>query len=272
MSLWHALILGLVQGLGEFLPISSSGHLTIAQNIFGLADAPLTLSILLHLGTLCAVFAVYWQRIWGLLRHPLKSELKWLIVATIPAVVATLLLGDWLDALFSGAYLGIFFLLTSAVLLVGEAASRARAKRHGEVTFADALAMGCMQALAIAPGLSRSGSTIAGGLCSGLGRKEAADFSFLMSIPAILGSVAFDGLDIVKQAQANSVSLGAQLREVVAGLGGALPLLVGMLTAAICGFLAIKFMLYLIRRVPLSWFAAYTALLGIGLIAHQMFF
>ena len=124
MSNIQAFILGLVQGLAEFLPISSSGHLTLLQMFFGINEAPLALDVLLHFGTLIAVLIVYWKRIVNMILHPLKSELKWLIVATIPAVIAALLLNDLIDAAFKGEYLGYCFLLTSFVLLLGESINR----------------------------------------------------------------------------------------------------------------------------------------------------
>ena len=146
MSNIQAFILGLVQGLAEFLPISSSGHLTLLQMFFGIEEAPLALDVLLHFGTLIAVLIVYRKRIVNMIMHPLKSELKWLIVATIPAVIAALFLGDLIDAAFKGDCLGYCFLLTSFVLLLGESINRFRAKKHKHVTWYDALIMGCAQA------------------------------------------------------------------------------------------------------------------------------
>ncbi len=269
MTVLQAFILGLIQGLAEFLPISSSGHLTVGQMLFGLTDVPMTLDILLHLGTLAAVFIVYWQRIINMIRHPLQSELKWLVVATLPAVAAALFLNDTIEALFSGNYLGFAFLLTSFVLIAGEAVNRLRTRKHKQVNCLDALVMGCMQAVAIAPGLSRSGSTICGGMVSGLTRKRAADFSFLMSIPAILGSAVLDLKDLFEEAGAAGVSFGAQMSLRVAELGGVMPVIVGVLTAAVSGLLAIKLMLKIVKKAGMRWFAVYTFLLGAFLIARQ---
>ena len=270
MSVFQAFILGLVQGLAEFLPISSSGHLTLLQMLFGIDEAPITLDILLHLGTLIAVFAVYWRRILNMICHPIQSELKWLVVATIPAVLTALLLDDWVDAVFSGDYLGFCFIATSFVLLAGESINKLRVKKHKKVTWYDAVIMGCMQAVAIAPGLSRSGCTISGGMASGLSRKRAADFSFLMSIPAILGSAVLSVKDIFDEAAVSGLGFGAELSQLVSQMGGALPLIAGVVTAAVAGFLAIKFMLFVVRQIGMRWFAIYTFLLGAFLIARQV--
>lgn len=270
MTVVQSVILGLIQGLAEFLPISSSGHLTLGQMFLGLGDIPLTLDILLHLGTLIAVFIVYWRKLLNMLLHPFGSELKWVVVATIPTVLAALLLGDFIDKLFEGAYLGLSFLLTSFVLVLGEAVNRLRVRKHKKVMWYDAIVMGCMQAVAIAPGLSRSGSTICGGMFSGLTRRRAADFSFLMSIPAILGSAVLDFKDMYDEASAAGISFGAQFAAVIEQMGGAVPVIVSVLTAAVSGFLAIKLMLAIVKRVGMRWFAVYTFLLGAFMIAYQV--
>ena len=162
MNAIQGLILGIVQGLTEFLPISSSGHLLVLQKIFGIdTDGQLLLNILLHLGTLVAVFAVYWRRIWNMLMHPIQSDLKWLVVATIPAVIAALVVD--FDAAFEGQFIIWSFYLTSIVLIAGDVIGKWRRRNHRvhkRVGVKDALTMGVMQAVAILPGLSRSGSTI----------------------------------------------------------------------------------------------------------------
>lgn len=254
----QALILGIVQGLTEFLPVSSSGHLLIFERIFNIhTESMLTLNILLHVGTLLAIFVVYWPRIWNMICHPIQSELKWLVVATIPAVAAALLVD--FDAAFEGDFIGISYMLTTLILMLAQYISRVRRETrsmHREVRWYDSVAMGLMQAVAILPGVSRSGSTIAAGVTTGLSRKRAADFSFLMSIPAILGSAVFDLKDLIF-GEAEAISIGL------------VPTLVGMIAAAISGFLAIKFMLAVIRRLSFNWFALYTFLLGAFLLINR---
>ena len=263
MSALHSFILGLVQGLTEFLPVSSSGHLLVLQKLFGISsegDGLLLFNILLHVGTLAAVLIIYRQRIWKMICHPFRSELKWLVVATIPAVIAALAI-DFDDA-FEGRFIIWSFYLTSFVLImsgfIGEQRRRQR-KYHKDTRWYDAVSMGIMQAIAILPGLSRSGSTIAGGLVSGLTRRRAADFAFLMSIPAILGSVVLEGKDLLL----GEVSMGIASPGVIA---------IGVITAAVSGFAAIKLMLAVVRRISLNWFALYTFLLGTFLLLDKYIF
>ncbi len=263
MSIMQAFWLGLVQGLGEFLPISSTGHLDLLQKIFGFANPAdyMTLDILLHVGTLFAVVVVYWKRLWELilgLAHPIKSGLWLLVIATIPAVIVALVF----DPVFTTESLGFEFMITTLILwladLVGGVSFQTK-----EVKWYNAVVMGVMQAVAILPGISRSGATISGGVATGLSRKRSTDFAFLMSVPAILGAVVFDMMK-----NGGAIFSGAKVAE----MGGWLPLLVGIITSAVFGFLAIKFMLSIVRRVRLTWFGVYTGLLGILILLDQYVF
>ena len=257
MDMMQAFWLGLVQGLTEFLPVSSSGHLLLLQKFFGIANDSLTFEVLLHAGTLVAVIAVFWRRILNMICHPLKSELLMLVVATIPAVIAALLI-DFGEA-FSGEFLGFSFLITTLILWLSDLVG-GLAPKQTRVSWVNASVMGVMQAVAILPGVSRSGSTIAGGVATGLSRKRAADFAFLMSIPAILGSIVLEGKNLLSGA-------------VVESLGGSwTPILIGVLTAAVSGFVAIKLMLSLVRRVRLTWFGLYTGVLGVLILLDQYLF
>lgn len=279
MTILQAVVLGIVQGLAEFLPISSSGHLVLVQKLFGMETGSITLEVLMHLGTLVAVLVVYWKEIWNMLCHPWKSDLKWLVVATVPAVVVRLLytdlfvilfagtgaeaaftvirdrLGNFIDTAFAGGFLGWAFLLTSVLLLLGEWLSRRRAKRHSQVRGVDAVVMGVMQAVAVLPGVSRSGSTMAGGRAAGLSGKAAADFAFLMSIPTILGAVVMDGKDILTGEIAEALPV--------------VPMLVGVLTSMVFGFIAIRFMISAIKKSGMRWFAVYTFCLGLLVLVDQ---
>ena len=156
LSIFQAVIMGLTQGLAEFLPISSSGHLLLVQKLLGIPSTGLLLEVLLHVGTLVAVFVVYFKLFWNMLRHPIRSLLPELIVATIPAVIATLLLGDFFGAAFEGKFLGFSFLITSVVLVLSDVISK-RVVTHDRLTWKDTIIMGLMQAFAILPGVSRSG-------------------------------------------------------------------------------------------------------------------
>ena len=262
LSIIDALILGAAQGLTEFLPISSSGHLMLIEKLMGISsssDSMLLLNILLHFGTLAAVFFVYWKRIWNMVMHPFRSELKWLVLATIPAVIAALVI-DFDDA-FEGKFIIWSFYLTSVVLVAGSVINKKRRRDrslHKKVRWYDAVVMGVMQAVAILPGLSRSGSTISGGVASGLSRKRAADFAFLMSIPAILGSAVLELKDVIF----GDVTVTFEF----------LPALVGMIAAALFGLIAIKGFLALIRKISMNVFAVYTFLLGTFLLLNKYVF
>lgn len=258
----QAALLGLVQGIGEFLPISSSGHLLLGRLVLGLntgdgSGAYHMLDILLHVGTLIPVLIVFWKDWWEILRNPFKSKtLLLLFIASMPTLVVKVIFDDFIDGAESGWFLGVSFLLTAAFLLLAEQMSEKKKERAEKPGFLHAIIMGCMQGIALLPGVSRSGSTLAGGLLSGLDRKAAAKFSFMMSAPAIAGALLIDGYEAYKEGWL------AQL-EVV-------PTLLGVVVACISGYLAIRFMLSLISRVSLNWFALYVALLGVLFLALQL--
>ena len=263
MSIIQAAILGLVQGLAEFLPVSSSGHLILSRAIMGISDeaaatgAFMMLDVLLHAGTLLAVLVVFWKDWWLILKNPFKSKtLLMLIIASIPAFIVAVFFDDFVEQFFTGWFLGVSFLVTAVFLLIAEAVSARARKRDQEVNAKNAIVMGIMQAIALLPGVSRSGSTLTGGLLSGLDRKAAAKFAFMMSAPAIVGSLLFEGLDALE------MGYFAQLELV--------PTIVGMVVAAISGYLAIRFMLRLIQRASLNWFALYVAILGLVILVLQL--
>lgn len=258
MNIFESIILGIIQGLTEFLPVSSSGHLVLMQKIFGVECDVLFFDTMLHVGTLVAVFAVLWKEIAAILKKPLQKMTGMLIAATIPAIVFVLLFNKYIDDAFEGKYLGYGFLLTSIVLILGEALCRVSQRKKIEVTYPKAIVMGGMQALAVLPGLSRSGSTIAGGLLTGLNRDKSANFAFLMSIPVILGSIVYQGYDIVKEGAFDSSII--------------LPSLIGMVFAGISGYFAVRFMLKLVKKHRLYGFAIYTAILGAFVLLDQFVF
>jgi len=262
MGIFKASVLGLVQGLSEFLPISSSGHLNLFEILLRVdLEHQLLFNILLHVGTLAAVLAVFWREWLHMILHPVKDKtLLLLIVASLPAFVAKVLLGDRLDALSTGnTLLGVSFLFTGLLLVLTQWISQRQQsveKERGEVGVVHALVMGCLQAVGMLPGVSRSGSTIFGGVASGLDRKAAARFSFMMSMPAILASFLSEGYD--------AYQAGAFAQS-----GDWAAILVGMLVAAVSGYLAIRFFLRIITRVSLNWFALYVVVLGIVVIYLQ---
>lgn len=257
-AIWKSSILGAVQGLTEFLPVSSSGHLTLLQHLlqFDLEGGSMTfINIMMHLGTLIAVIVVFWKDILALFKKPFKTLLM-LIAATIPAGVVGLLFNDEIDALFSGEnavlYLSVCFALTALLLLICEMAAKRR-KVQKPLGWGSAAAMGLMQAVALFPGISRSGSTIVAGTLVGTRREDVAKFSFLMSIPVILGSFAVEVFGIVREPSS------------VAGVGanGVIGMAVGVVLAAVFGFFAIKLMLRVIRKANYVWFSVYLTALSV---------
>jgi undecaprenyl-diphosphatase len=236
--------------------------LVLFQRILNINGPALFFDTLVHGGTLMAVVAVLWPDIWGILKRPVQPLTAYLILGTLPAVAAALVFKDAVEGAFeSGAFLGFAFLITAVFLALAEILSKkaGRLRRQEEMTWADSLIIGVFQAVAIVPGISRSGSTLSASLTGGLNRDFAARFSFLLSIPAILGALVLQIKDL-------AVSGGA---AVPAGGIGALPLAAGTFTAAVVGFFAIKFMLKLVRERSLWGFAVYTGILGLLVLADR---
>ncbi len=271
MTIWIAMLLGFVQGVAEFLPISSSGHLLLIQKMFGISEGAMFFTVMLHLATLVAVFIVYWPTLIELIKKPFQKTVGLLIIATIPAVLIAVLskliapVEAFFDAADAGQYLGFGFLLTSLLLFISDNVRHTRVNEDGEkveikgkkmksMRVTDALVIGCMQGVGVLPGVSRSGSTISGALFSGLSRKTAADFSFLMSIPAIIGGAIFEVPEAIKT-----------------GLGDMhwTTLVAGMLVAGITGYFAIKIMINAIKKKKLLGFVIYTAVLGALVLVDQ---
>ncbi len=263
MTILQAAILGLTQGLAEFLPISSSGHLLLARMLMGISDeaaatgAYMMLDVLLHAGTLIAVLIVFWKDWWAILRNPFRSKtLLMLIIASVPALIVAVFFKDFVEQFFTGWFLGVSFLMTALFLLIAEAVSQRRPGRELQPGPQSAVVMGVMQAIALLPGVSRSGSSLAGGVVSGLDRRSAAKFSFMMSAPAIVGSLIFEGKDAIELGYIKELAL--------------IPTAVGVVVAAVSGYLAIRFMLRLISRISLNWFGLYVALLGLAILVLQL--
>jgi undecaprenyl-diphosphatase len=263
-----AILLGLAQGFCEFLPVSSSGHLLLISKLTsGATEQPYFgsfFTVMLHVATLIAVLFVYREQVLSILRHPIQKLTLHLIIATLPTVVFALILKKWeaLDKwLDEGNFVGVCFLITAALLTVSELLCRRRKPKKTIKTmrWTDALVIGGMQAVGVLPGVSRSGSTIAGALGMRLDRKSAADFSFLMSIPAILGGLVLELYKAVKEPPAFDV-------DFVFGAA----LILAMLVAAISGYFAVRFMIRLITKKGLLGFAIYTGALGIIVLILQL--
>lgn len=253
MTVLEAAILGLLQGLTEFLPISSSGHLVIAQHVLAVDDGGLFFEVLLHVATLAAVVAVYWRDIVDLIKKPFQKYTYLLIAATIPTGIIGLTFEDTFEKLFSSINIvGYMLFITGFILLLAEFVSRTFLS-SSKFTYLQSIIIGLGQGLAITPGISRSGTTIAVGLLVGLERKEAARFSFLLSIPAILGASVLEARDIV-------------LADINTGL--LLPYAVGAVVAGLSGYLAIKLLLGILNQGKLYYFSIYVWILGAATIFY----
>jgi undecaprenyl-diphosphatase len=255
MTVLESIILGLVQGLTEFLPISSSGHLVLFRQLFGLQEGALTFEIMVHFGTLVAIIAVFWKDIINLLKKPWQKMTWLIIVATIPTGAIGLLFKDFFERLFaSGQSLGYEFIATGFILWFADRV-RQRDKGIAEMSNFDAAFIGLMQGIAILPAISRSGLTIAGALFRGIDRETAARFSFLVSVPAVAGAVLLDLKDVL---EANQLS---RLTE--------LPYIIGPVAAAISGYWAIRFMIRLLQRGSMKVFSYYVWALGVIVLVLQ---
>ena len=269
MSFFDAILLGIIQGLAEFLPISSSGHLSVFQNFFGMTQEAadnLFFDVLLHLGTLAAVFVAYWGEIKAIVLEGLtmvglrklprgqkpdrlsRRMILFIIAATLPLLVV-LPVKDVVDGLYSNTiFIGCAFLVTGTLLFLSDRMTRGN-KDLKSATIIDALLVGCAQAVAVVPGLSRSGSTIAAGLSRGFSREFAVKFSFLLSIPAVLGA---NLLSLIDAAQAG---IDWSLMPMYAA---------GVITAAVSGYLAIRLLKFITQRGSFGAFCYYCW--GAGLV------
>ncbi|MFC7442956.1 undecaprenyl-diphosphate phosphatase [Laceyella putida] len=255
MDLFEALVLGIVQGLTEFLPISSTGHLYLGRHLFGLDEAGLFLDTMLHLGTLLAVMSIYWQEILTMIRHPL-SRLSLLVTAgTIPTVVIGLLFKDVFENISkTGITIGWEFLMTGVILWLSDRIKDRGCKELEQISYQDAVIIGLFQGAAIMPALSRSGLTIAAALFRRIHAGAAAYFSFLLSIPSIAGAVVL------------------QSGKLFSGASEAVPLsalLVGTGCSLLFGYLAVKWMIRLLQTGSLKWFAIYVWILGAFILVAQ---
>lgn len=254
MKLTEAVLLGLVQGLTEFLPVSSSGHLVVLQHFLRVPGADVVFDVFLHLATVLAVVLYFRKDLWELRRKP---RLVWLlIVGSVPAGAAGFLLKDFFEGLYSTiGTIGFEFIITGFILWGADLlAKRYQRKRAEEdLTTTDAWWIGVGQAVAIIPAISRSGATIAAGLARGLERDVAARFSFLLSVPVILGAGALEARHLT------SIAAGASL-----------PLVAGFLASFLAGLVAIRVLLDVVRRRGLSLFAWYVWILGAALVVYNL--
>lgn len=268
MDLFMSVVLGFVQGVAEFLPISSSGHLSILQNWFGMEEPDNLFNVLLHFATLIAVCCVYWRDIVDMITEfvrgisalvsrgpskgpvpPARRLVMMVILGTLPLILV-LPIEDKVEALgASGLFVGLALLVTGLILFFSDRLARGR-KNARTATVTDALLVGCAQAVAVIPGLSRSGCTISAGMAVGFDRSFAVRFSFLLSLPAVLGATLLKVIHVAKDGVDTSL----------------LPMyLVGMIVAGVVGYFAIQLVKLLAQKDKFGRFAYYCW--GIGLVA-----
>lgn len=267
MTLLKAIILGVAQGLTEFLPISSSGHLVVITHFLGLDSLPLdfrvSFDVILHLGTLVAVIFYFRSDLLGIIKSAIEKDrmsskrdrklLLWLLIATLPAAILGKLFGDIFESIFSSVLeVGMLLIITGFFLFLGERFSNPR-KDMGVIGLKESVGIGFAQALAIAPGISRSGSTITAAMFAGIKREDAARFSFLLSIPIIAGA------SLTKIGFISQVSLSS-----------AMPVAAGFLFSALSGYLSIGFLLNYLKENRLYPFAYYCWAAGLVAIAMAL--
>ena len=267
MSWWEALVLGIIQGLTEFLPVSSSGHLEIGQALLGTAgEENLTFAIVVHTATVLSTLVILWKEVAQLFRGTFTTT-KWneeknyvamILVSMIPVFIVGMFFKDKVEALFGHGLLlvGICLCITAVLLYLSEWLSKRRAGTGHEVGYKDAIIIGCAQAVAVLPGLSRSGTTIATGLLCGVKKESVTKFSFLMVLIPILGEAFLELLDILSG-------------EVTSTLG-IVPMIVGFLAAFLTGCFACRFMIDIVRRQKLIYFAIYCLCVGVFAIIYGL--
>lgn len=253
MELFKALLLGIVQGATEFLPVSSSGHLVLGSKILGFKDQGIIFDVMLHLGTLVSVLIVFRKEIWNMICAPIKwlsgsrekemcHFLLWdiyVVVATLPAVVVGLSFKESFEKMFTSMLVVCLMLIVTGLLMI---ITKYLPDRGNKINGPRSLLIGCAQACAIIPGLSRSGSTIFAGMLLGVNRETVARFSFIMSIPAILGAAVLNFKEVIAQPP---------------GVDGVMNLAAGTFMSAFTGYFAIILLLDVIKKNRLPWFGYY---------------
>ena len=258
MSVLHAIILGILQGLTEFLPISSSGHLMLFENIFGIESENLFFNVLLHFATLIAVVIIFWKDVVDIIKHPFGNKMQAIVLATIPTVILALIVKFVFDEFALMAFLGFGFLISAVVISVSTALQKRKPMYNTlSVDNKKGLIIGIVQGFAVLPGVSRSGSTICASLILGVEREESAKFSFLISIPVIIGGLVFE---IVEGVQSGFGDVNT------------LVCVVGFISAFVVALFTIKLMMKIVKKGNWWIFAAYLFIIAIIVLLNQFVF
>lgn len=249
MTIFESLILGIIQGLTEFLPISSSGHLVLGQELLGVSVPGNAFEVVVHLGTLCSVLIVFWSDVLQLLKtlkdYKTQKYILALAIGTLPAIVIGLLFKDIIGEAFENIkVVATTLLITGGILL----STKFIIKKKNDATIGKGLLVGIAQAMAIIPGISRSGITISAGMFLGISPEKAAKFSFLLAIPAIAGAGLLTGLDVF---ETGTISLSVGV------------LATGFISSLIVGWLSLKWLIGLIKTGKFHWFGVYCILIGL---------
>ncbi|MFC1599420.1 undecaprenyl-diphosphatase UppP [Patescibacteria group bacterium] len=263
MDFFQALILGILQGITEFLPISSSGHLVLGEAVLGLdVEALKSFDVAVHMGTLVAIIIYFWKDLVGLIMgflslirvvKPNKKHdeyhmlILFIVIGSVPAVLVGFLLGDAIDYWFRNTlYVGLFMIIIAELFIVAEGKLK-KFKKPTELKLGHAIIIGCFQALALIPGVSRSGSTIAAGIFQGISREKAARFSFLMAMPVIFGAGM---LTVVKELRGGELTIEL------------MPMVVGFIASAAAGFASVYFLMKFLKNHTLKVFSVYLFIVG----------
>lgn len=254
MSVWVAMVLGLIQGLTEFLPVSSSGHLTFFELIFGFSEGNVLYNIILHIATLLALVIVMWRDIVEIIKNPLSKYVRLLLISTIITGIVGLALDIIVGAEGSLLIIAIGFIITAGLLCWLTIYQKSKKYNAlGQINYKQSAIVGFVQGIAVLPGLSRSGSTLVAGVVSGAGQVESAKFSFLLSIPIILLGTVYE---IIKGFKVGFGFTSADF----------LPMAIGFVVAFVSAALTLKLMFKLVRKNKWLWFSLYLLIFGISII------
>lgn len=253
MSIWVAIVLGLIQGLTEFLPVSSSGHLTFFELLFGFESGSVFYNIILHVATLLALCIVMWKDIVWLIKNPLSKHVRMLLVSTLLTGGIGIVIDKLVGASGSLLIIAIGFIITSILLLVLDWFIKKKKVVNMEVDYKQAIIVGVVQGIAVLPGLSRSGSTLVSGVLSGAGQPQSARFSFLLSIPIILGGTIYETYKGIKY--------GFEFSQT-----DILPMIIGFIVAFISAIVTLKWMFKLVEKNKWVWFSVYLFVFAAAII------